>query len=360
MVPVIHDADGKRLRAIAREINDLADRARTKKLTPDDITGGTFTITNPGPYGTLHHAADHQPAPGRDPLHRRRQASGRSSSTDPTAATRSPSTRRHPRAGVGPPRLRRRLRRGVPRTRCEDDPRDARLGGRARRDRSSRIALAGPGPLRGTRYALQRALHRAVPTDDYLLLLEHPHVYTLGPRADPAHVLVPPGHGRRRARAGRPRRRRHLPRPRPARRLPDPHAARSGGGGMADTVAYVRRGRAAASSTRSPTSASPARPTGPRYPGRVGRATEKISAIGVQLSPGSHDARLRAQRRPRPRDVRPHRPVRHRRQGRHVAGAPRARRRRCARSSTPSSPGRRALGRRAGRERPGRRVARPP
>jgi pyruvate dehydrogenase E2 component (dihydrolipoamide acetyltransferase) len=52
MVPVIHDADGKRLRALAREINDLARRARSKQLGPDDIAGGTFTITNPGPYGT--------------------------------------------------------------------------------------------------------------------------------------------------------------------------------------------------------------------------------------------------------------------------------------------------------------------
>jgi 2-oxoglutarate dehydrogenase E2 component (dihydrolipoamide succinyltransferase) len=53
MVPVIRDADGKRLRAIAREISDLAGRARSKKLTPDDISDGTFTITNPGPFGTL-------------------------------------------------------------------------------------------------------------------------------------------------------------------------------------------------------------------------------------------------------------------------------------------------------------------
>jgi len=53
MVPVIRDADGKRLRAIAREISDLAARARSKKLTPDDIADGTFTITNPGPFGTL-------------------------------------------------------------------------------------------------------------------------------------------------------------------------------------------------------------------------------------------------------------------------------------------------------------------
>jgi 2-oxoglutarate dehydrogenase E2 component (dihydrolipoamide succinyltransferase) len=53
MVPVIRDADTKRMRAIAREVSDLAARARSKQLTPDDISNGTFTITNPGPYGTL-------------------------------------------------------------------------------------------------------------------------------------------------------------------------------------------------------------------------------------------------------------------------------------------------------------------
>ncbi len=53
IVPVVHNADAKRLRAIAREVADLAARARAKKLTADDIAGGTFTITNPGPFGTL-------------------------------------------------------------------------------------------------------------------------------------------------------------------------------------------------------------------------------------------------------------------------------------------------------------------
>ena len=52
IAPVIRNADGKRLRLIAREINDLARRARSKQLMPDEIAGGTFTITNPGPWGT--------------------------------------------------------------------------------------------------------------------------------------------------------------------------------------------------------------------------------------------------------------------------------------------------------------------
>ena len=53
IVPVVHDADDKRLRALAREITGLAVRARARKLSADDISGGTFTITNPGGYGTL-------------------------------------------------------------------------------------------------------------------------------------------------------------------------------------------------------------------------------------------------------------------------------------------------------------------
>jgi len=53
IVPVVRDADSKRLRAIAREVYELADRARGKRLTADEISGGTFTITNPGPYGTF-------------------------------------------------------------------------------------------------------------------------------------------------------------------------------------------------------------------------------------------------------------------------------------------------------------------
>ncbi len=53
LVPVVHDADGKRLRQIAREISGLATKAKGRKLNMDDISGGTFTLTNAGPFGTL-------------------------------------------------------------------------------------------------------------------------------------------------------------------------------------------------------------------------------------------------------------------------------------------------------------------
>ena len=53
IVPVVKGADGKNLAGLARDINDVAQRARSKKLSPDDLTGGTFTITNPGPFGSV-------------------------------------------------------------------------------------------------------------------------------------------------------------------------------------------------------------------------------------------------------------------------------------------------------------------
>ena len=53
LVPVVRSADAKRLRAIAREINDLATRARGRKLSPDEIQGGTFTLSNNGSAGAL-------------------------------------------------------------------------------------------------------------------------------------------------------------------------------------------------------------------------------------------------------------------------------------------------------------------
>jgi 2-oxoisovalerate dehydrogenase E2 component (dihydrolipoyl transacylase) len=53
IVPVIRNADEKSLLGIAREVNDLAQRARAKQLHPDEVQGGTFTITNHGVTGSL-------------------------------------------------------------------------------------------------------------------------------------------------------------------------------------------------------------------------------------------------------------------------------------------------------------------
>jgi pyruvate dehydrogenase E2 component (dihydrolipoamide acetyltransferase) len=53
IVPVVKNADGMNLVGLARAINDVATRARSRKLNPDDVHGGTFTITNPGPYGSI-------------------------------------------------------------------------------------------------------------------------------------------------------------------------------------------------------------------------------------------------------------------------------------------------------------------
>ena len=53
LAPVIRDAETKRLAAIATEISDLADRARSRKLSPDEISGGTFTISNNGSAGSV-------------------------------------------------------------------------------------------------------------------------------------------------------------------------------------------------------------------------------------------------------------------------------------------------------------------
>jgi pyruvate dehydrogenase E2 component (dihydrolipoamide acetyltransferase) len=54
IVPVIRNADEKNLLGLSRAIDDLATRARSKKLSPDEVQGGTFTITNPGVFGAVY------------------------------------------------------------------------------------------------------------------------------------------------------------------------------------------------------------------------------------------------------------------------------------------------------------------
>jgi pyruvate dehydrogenase E2 component (dihydrolipoamide acetyltransferase) len=53
IVPVVKNADEKNILGLSRAIADLAERARTKRLKPEEVQGGTFTITNPGVFGAL-------------------------------------------------------------------------------------------------------------------------------------------------------------------------------------------------------------------------------------------------------------------------------------------------------------------
>ena len=54
IVPVVKNAETLNLLGMAKSVTDIAQRARDKKLLPDEVQGGTFTITNPGGYGTFH------------------------------------------------------------------------------------------------------------------------------------------------------------------------------------------------------------------------------------------------------------------------------------------------------------------
>lgn len=53
IVPVIRDADGKSIAGLMRSIRDIVDRAKARRLTLDDLSGGTFTLNNTGPLGTI-------------------------------------------------------------------------------------------------------------------------------------------------------------------------------------------------------------------------------------------------------------------------------------------------------------------
>ena len=130
LAPVIRDAETKRLAALATEISDLANRARTRKLSPDEISGGTFTISNNGSAGSvLTMPIINQPQVG-DHLHRRdRPQAGRHRRPRRRRGHRHPPGRQ-PRHELGPPGLRRCLRRRIPQA-GQGDPRDEGLVHRA-------------------------------------------------------------------------------------------------------------------------------------------------------------------------------------------------------------------------------------
>ena len=77
LVPVIKNAEDLNIAGLAKRIADVAARTRDNKIGPNELSGGTFTITNIGSVGRAVRHPDHQPAAGRDPRHRRDQQGAR-------------------------------------------------------------------------------------------------------------------------------------------------------------------------------------------------------------------------------------------------------------------------------------------
>ena len=340
-MPVVHDADDKRLRAIAREIADLAARARAKKLARR--------------RHHRRHVHHHQPGLVRHAHRRcRSSTSPRWRSCPPTASSRKPVVvdrarrqrghrhplGRHPRhdAGTTGPSTAPTPRRSSPRSRRSSRP----ATGRRSSERDAAGPLARAGSATATRTRCSTALFDAVA------------------RRPPAAARAPARlHARR---AGRPRptcsstrptvgaelvrdrpgRRRHLPRARPARRLPDPRPCPASGAAAWPTPSPTCARSSSWSSTPSADLGLPGAGRLDGYPGvwvePDGDRPRKICAIGVRLTRGRSMHGFALNVDPDLAYVRPHRPVRHRRQGGDVAGGRGRRRRRCARSSTPSSP----------------------
>ena len=154
----------------------------TKKLGADDISGGTFTITNPGPLRHAAHRARSSTSPRwpscrTDGVKKRPVVVELPDGTDAIAV--------HPVGNLAlslrPPGLRRRLRRRRSWPSCKEILETAGL---VRRSSSDAAGSAGSaGSATATRTPCSGRCSSAA-ADDYLLLLEHPHVYTLGVRAD--------------------------------------------------------------------------------------------------------------------------------------------------------------------------------
>ena len=109
MVPTIFDADRKSLGEIARETRALAEKVRDGKITPPELSGGTFTVSNLGMYGIDRITPGDQPAAGGDPRRRRDEPAAR--------RRRRRGDRAHAHgahARLRPPDPLRRRRRGVP------------------------------------------------------------------------------------------------------------------------------------------------------------------------------------------------------------------------------------------------------
>ena len=282
--PVIRDADGKRLRLIAREIRDLAVRAQAQAAHPR--------------RGARWHVHDHEPGPVRHATSRcRSSTSRRSRSSRPTASRSVPAWSRDPTATTSSPSTTSGCSALTWDHRAFDGAYAAAFLSAMREQieqhdwKRSSSEHDGPGPLR-VRWlgrvpyadgdALQRALHDAATTTTCCCSSTRTSTRS-APRAD-LRTCWCRRLRRRRARAHRPRRRRHVPRPGAARRVPDRHAARV-------ARRHARRRRVRPRSSRRVLDRRARRLRGRGAARRSGSpgvwvGDEKIAAIGVKVARG--------------------------------------------------------------------------
>ena len=189
IVPVIHRAEEVTLRGVARRIRDLAERARGRQLNADDIAGGTFSITNDGPFGTYFTVPIiNQPQVAilaTDGIARRpvvvTQPDGSESIAIHSTGILGVSWDHRAVDGAYVSLF---LAKVASCWAAATGPRSSKAAP------VLRVRSLGTVPYHEA-YALQHALATEA-ADDYLLVLQHPHTYTLGAHADERHVLVDP------------------------------------------------------------------------------------------------------------------------------------------------------------------------
>ena len=215
-MPVIRDAQELSVEGLAKRIKDLARRARDNQLTPDEVRGGSFTITNPGGYGSII----------ATPVINQPQVA----ILDTEAVVKRPvvitdelgndSIAIRPMTYLCMSWDHRALDGALAAQFLSGLRTTGSSPGRSRRMRELWTCHLGEVEYREA-VALQERLRARVQAGelpDLLLLLEHPPVYTLGRRSEPGELPVAQRHPGRRDRA---RRQADLPRPRPAGRLSD-------------------------------------------------------------------------------------------------------------------------------------------
>ena len=314
----------------------LAPRARSKQLSPDELSGGTFTLTNAGSYGTMmQFPIINQPQVAilsTDGIKRKPVVIEDDYGNESSPFTRSacwpwlgiiePSTAPTPRPswpdkeisrlGMGPSWPSRV-------TREHHEHRHDRHVGDS--DRLQPCSVRGWARCRTARPGTCNVAVRR--DQDHLLLCEHPPVFTFGVAATTSICSsIRPTVG---AEVYRVDRGGDVTFHGPGQLVGYPVMSVAGkrGGGMADTVAYVSSDRAAHHRRVPPTSVSTAGRID-RHPGSGSMPTGPGLANwppSVSAEPWPLDARLRTQRRCRPRLVPAHRPVRDRRQGRDLSAA---------------------------------------